>query len=95
MKLIENNPYRILGVYANSPIRDRLANKNKLKAFLKVSKSMSFPLDLPQYLTSVSRTEEIISEAESKLALPNDQLKHAQFWFVNKTPQDNVAFNHL
>lgn len=56
---------------------------------------MSFPLDLPQYLTSVSRTEEIISEAESKLALPNDQLKHAQFWFVNKTPQDNVAFNHL
>lgn len=56
---------------------------------------MSFPLDLPQYLTSVSRTEEIISEAESKLALPNDQLKHAQFWFVNQTPQDSVAFNHL
>ena len=52
MNILQNNPYRILGVYSNSPIKERLANHNRLKAFLKVGKSVSFPLDLHQYLST-------------------------------------------
>ena len=95
MKILQNNPYRLLGVYANSPTKERLANHNRMKAFLKVGKPVSFPLDLPQYLSSINRTEASVADAEAKLTLPQEQILYAQFWFVKTTPLDDVAFNHL
>lgn len=95
MKIIENNPYRQLGVYANSPIKERIANHNRLQAFLKVGRQVDFPLDLPHYLPSIHRTTETIAQADASLALPKEQLKYAQFWFIKATPLDDIAFNHL
>ena len=95
MKFIQNNPYRLLGVFSNSPIKERLANNNKLKAFLKVGKDAIFPLDQIEYLPSLHRTEENIASAEAMITLPKDQIKYAQFWFIKQSPLDVVAFNHL
>lgn len=95
MKIIEENPYRLLGVYSNSPTRERLANLNRMKAFLKVGRTVSFPLDLQQYLSVINRTETSVADAEAKLTLPKEQISYAQFWFVKMTPLDDVAFNHL
>ena len=95
MNILQNNPYRLLGVYSNSPTKERLANHNRMKAFLKVGKPVSFPLDLPQYLSSINRTEVSVTDADAKLTLPKDQILYAQFWFVKMTPLDDVAFNHL
>lgn len=95
MNILQNNPYRLLGVYSNSPTKERLANHNRMKAFLKVGKSVSFPLDLPQYLSDVNRTEAFVANAEAKLTLPKDQILYAQFWFMKATPLDEVAFKHL
>ena len=95
MNILQNNPYRLLGVYSNSPTKERLANHNRMKAFLKVGKSISFPLDIPQYLSSINRTEASVADAEAKLTLPKDQILHAQFWFIKTNPLDEVAFNHL
>ena len=82
MNILRNNPYRLLGVYSNSPTKERLANHNRMKAFLKVGKPVSFPLDLPQYLSAIKRTEASVMAAEAQLTLPKDQLLYAQFWFV-------------
>ena len=95
MNILQNNPYRLLGVYSNSPTKERLANHNRMKVFLKVGKSVSFPLDLSQYLSDVNRTEVSVADAEAKLTLPKDQILYAQFWFVKATPLDEVAFKHL
>ena len=95
MKILQNNPYRLLGVYANSPTKERLANHNRMKAFLKVGKPVSFPLDLSQYLSSINRSEASVADAEAKLTLPKEQILYAQFWFFKTTPLDDVAFNHL
>ena len=95
MNILQNNPYRLLGVYSNSPTKERLANHNRMKAFLKVGKPVSFPLDLPQYLGSIDRTEVSVMDADAKLTLPKDQILYSQFWFVKTTPLDDVAFNHL
>lgn len=95
MKIIQNNPYRLLGVYSNSPLKERLSNNNKLKAFLKVGKEASFPLDCIKLLPHLHRTEESVSSAEAMLTLPADQIKYAQFWFIKQSPLDEVAFNHL
>lgn len=95
MNILRNNPYRLLGVYSNSPTKERLANHNRMKAFLKVGKTVSFPLDLPQYLSAIKRTEASVMDAEAQLTLPKDQLLYAQFWFAKATHLDEVAFNHL
>lgn len=93
--IIENNPFRILGVYANSVKKDMVANKSKATAFLNVNKPVTFPLDLNDLLTPLSRTLAMMSDAEARLSIPCEQLKHTQFWFLKMTPLDDVAFNHL
>ena len=93
--LLSQNPYRILGVYSNSPKKDVLSNLNKMKAFLKVGKAVSFPLDMPQFLPSIERDEAIVSSAQTSIELPMDQIRHSLFWFMKATPLDEIALNHL
>ncbi len=95
MKIIGENPYRLLGVFTNSSTKERVANLTKLKAFLKVGKQISYPLDLPDLLPHLVRTTENIAIAETKLSLPIEQMKYAEFWFVNSSPLDEIAFKHL
>ena len=95
MKQVKQNPYRLLGLYANATTKERLANQSRLQAFLKVGKSVSFPLDLTSYLGEVERSEAVITTASANLTLPQDQIRYAQFWFVRDTPIDTIAFNHL
>lgn len=93
--IILQNPFRILGVYANSPKKDIVANKGKATAFLKVGKQVEYPLDLKNILPPVTRTVESFNEAEAHLAVAKEQIKYAQFWFLKITPLDEIAFNHL
>lgn len=93
--LLTHNPYRVLGVYSNSPKKDVLSNLNKMKAFLKVGKAVSFPLDMPRFLPSIERDEAIVSSSQTSIELPMDQIKHSLFWFMKATPLDDIALNHL
>lgn len=95
MQLIIQNPYRLLGVYADSSVKTRVANQARIKAFLKVGKPISFFVDLPEFLPSVKRDESAITEAINALALPEDRVKYAQFWFVNHSNVDETAFKYL
>lgn len=95
-KIVLQNPYRILGVYANSPKKDIVSNKGKATAFLKVNRPVEFPLDLKGILPTPNRTLDLMNEAEAHLAIAREQIKYAQFWFLQKmTPLDDIAFNHL
>lgn len=80
-KLILQNPYRVLGVYANSPQRDVVSNKGKATAFLNVGRSVEFPLDLKESLPSLERTLEMLDEAEAHFAIAKEKLLYTQFWF--------------
>ncbi len=95
LDIIQNNPYHILGVYANSSMRERLANITRIKAFLKVGKQISFPTDFPYMLPQINRTQESVTEAESQLSLPDRQIYHAQFWLLKITSFDDIALNNL
>lgn len=95
LKAIQNNPFRVLGVYANSPKRDIVSNKGRMSAFLNVGREVTFPLDLQGILPTIQRDADIVANADSELSLPAGQLKHGQFWFVKTTPIDDIAFNHL
>lgn len=95
LRLVAENPFRVLGVYANSPKKEIVANKGKATAFLKVGKSVEYPLDLNGMLPPLNRTIEMFNEAEAHLAIAKEQIQYAQFWFLKMTPLDDVAFNHL
>ena len=95
MNIVNNNPFRILGGFANSPKRDVVANKGKATAFLKVNRPVEYSLDLKGLLPSLSRTLDMMNDAEAHLAIAKEQIKYAQFWFMKATPIDDIAFNHL
>lgn len=94
-KIILENPFRILGVYANSPKKDIVSNKAKATAFLKVNKTVEYPLDLKGLMPVPNRTLDVMNEAEAHLAIAKEQIKYVQFWFLKITPIDDIAFNHL
>ena len=95
LNLIKNNPFRILGVYANATLKEVTANQTKMRAYLKVGRAVEFPTDLQPQLGTVERTSEIIEKTITQINLPQDKLLYALFWFANTTPIDKVAFSNL
>ena len=95
LKIVQNNPYRFLGVCSNAPTAERLANSRKLNAFLKVNKEVSFPLDLTHLLPSLERTIDGMNAANNSINLPKDQLKFALFWFISSSAIDKMALEYL
>ena len=95
MNILRNNPYRLLGIYANASARDQLASVNKLKAFLKVGKQTALPLELSGFFPVAEKTVDGIEDAAAKLSLPQSKLHFAQFWFLKIDQFDEIAFKHL
>lgn len=96
LKAITNNPYRVLGVLSNSPLKDRVGNQNRLAAFAKVGKDVSFQNDFASIIPEKPiRTSESISSANVALNLDKNQLKHALVWFINGSPIDDIALKHI
>lgn len=96
LKSISNNPYRVLGVLSNSPLKDRVGNQNRLLAFAKVGKEVSFPNDFVSVITEKPlRSAENVTAANTALNLDKDQLKNALFWFIANSPIDEIAIKHL
>ncbi len=95
MDIIRGNPYRFLGIYSNSPTKERVANSNRLKAFLKVGKTVDFLSDLSNLIPAPTRTIEELEQVGNSINLPKDQLKHALFWFINDSSIDAIALEYL
>ncbi len=94
MKSIQNNPYRIAGILANSSEKDILKQKSKIKRFSEVGKEISSEYDFP-FLTSVHRNNVIIDKAFSDIEQNQNKVIHSLFWFTNLNPIDNTAIQHL
>lgn len=91
LKIISDNPFRILGVWSNSPLRDIVSNRNRINAFSKVGKQCDFPTDLSNLCGAVERTPESLQQADSALTIDADKLKYAQFWLMKGSPVDEQA----
>lgn len=95
MDIIEQNPYRVLGVLSNSSKKEIVANFGKIKAFSKTGKTVSFENDFSTILKPVIRTEESSAKAYNDITLPKDKLSAGLFWFIQSTQFDEIAMNHL
>ena len=95
MKLIEQNPFRILGITVNASAKDLAANIGK-KRLLDIGREVTFPLDFPTLFGSIPRTSSMMDDANTAINLPQDKIKNALFWFAQPSdPIGKLAYDHL
>jgi hypothetical protein len=93
MDIIQNNPYRILGLLVGTTTREQTKQINRLKKFIEAEQEpqddFSFPI-----LGNLHRTLNSVEDAASKLNLDSDKMNAALFWFWNGNPiTDEAAFS--
>lgn len=95
MKLIDQNPFRVLGIPINANAKDLAGNFSK-KRLLDIGKDVAFPIDQIPLSSPVVRTADGMSKAYTAINLPKDKVRFALFWFAQ--PQDTqgkLAYDHL
>ena len=100
MNLITYNPYRIIGVFANDPLRMRTANIGKISAYSKIGKSIYFGVDAERILGPVSRSNDDLISANAKLTRKEDESLYSFFWFHTNSLTDidviaNLSFTNV
>lgn len=95
LDIIKNNPFRILGVFSNTSKKEIIAQKGKISAFVRIGKSIPLDTDFHSVLQPLSRTADMLSEAEGKLTLPNDIVKYSLFWFICHSSLDNTCITQV
>ncbi|MFW5700856.1 MAG: CFI-box-CTERM domain-containing protein [Cyclobacteriaceae bacterium] len=94
MKIIKQNPFRVLGLLGNSTERELQKQIGIIKRYAEIGKSKSFDFDL-QIIGNLSRTSEDIQLAASSIEQAPKKLHYSLFWFIKNSSLDEVALNHL
>lgn len=94
MASINQNPYRVLDLFANSSEREILREVRRITSFIDIGREIqdknSFPL-----IGKMDRTLEIVESSRAAIEQPAEKIIHALFWFVNITEWDESAFEAL
>ena len=94
MQNITNNPYRIVGILANSSEKELQKQKSKITKFASIGKQVDTDFDFP-FFGSVDRSESSINKAFSDIEQNQDKISHSLFWFLNTNKFDEIAIKHL
>jgi len=95
MKLIENNPFRILGVKANATPSEIRQQGNLISQYLKIGQSAKLDFDITPPLSPLERTSQLIELQGSRIHSTEDKILHSLFWFVQDSGVDKIALSHL
>ena len=94
MKLIQDNPYRIAGILANSSAKELQKQKSKITKYASIGKQVDAELDFP-FFSSVDRSESSIIKAFSGIEQNQDKVNYSLFWFLKANTFDETAINYL
>lgn len=94
MKLIQDNPYRIAGILANSSEKELQKQKSKITKYASIGKQVESELDFP-FFGNVDRSESSITKAFSGIEQNQDKVSHSLFWFLKANTFDETAINYL
>jgi hypothetical protein len=98
MKLVEKNPYRILGLLVGAKAAQFNRHRNRIPSYIDAGAEL--PVEFSEFsfesIGLINRTADIISEATAKLNLDGDKMIAALFWFYNgNSITDEPAFDSL
>ena len=94
MKLIQDNPYRIAGILANSSERELQKQKSKITRYASIGKQVDSEFDF-SFLGKVDRSENSINKAFSGIEQNQDKVGHSLFWFLKANSFDETAIKYL
>jgi hypothetical protein len=95
MKLITENPYRIVGLLVGSTAREQERQVKRLRQFVEAEQEPQDDFSFPT-LGKLNRTIENIEDSASKLNLDVDKIEAALFWFYKGNPiTDEPAFDAI
>ena len=95
-ELIQQNPYRVMGVSANAPLVLISTQNSWMKAYAAIGKAVYCPHDMtPVFGDSPSRKTGDLAAALAALSTPMSRLTNGMFWFMNLTETDPEAFTIL
>lgn len=92
MDAVLKNPFRILGLPANSSERDIQKQLSIIKRYTEVNQNKNFDFDFI-YLGAITRSSDLIKEAQSKIEQAVQKIYHSIYWFTNLHQVDEIAFN--
>lgn len=94
MKFIQDNPYRIAGILANSSEKELQKQKSKITKYASIGKQVDSEFDF-SFLGTVDRSENSINKAFSGIEQNQDKVVHSLFWFLKANSFDDTAINYL
>ena len=94
LSLIQNNPYRILGIPITSTERELQKQITKSNRFTEVGKTITCDTDY-LFLGDFERNSNSITKAAKTIEQPLDKLLYSSFWFLNSNHIDNLAMESL
>jgi hypothetical protein len=95
MHIIQNNPYRTVGLLVGATAREQERQIRRLKQFIEADQNPQDDFSFPS-LGNFQRTLDKVEEAASKLNLDSDKMNAALFWFYNGNPiTDEPAFDAI
>jgi len=94
MKIILENPYRIVGLLAGASAREQDRQIRRLKQFVEAEQDIQDDFSFP-WLGRFNRGVEDVTAASSRLNLGSDKLHAALFWFYNGSNVDEPAFEAI
>ena len=95
MEIVENNPFRILGILSNSSAKETKESEIFILRYLDIGKSANLKFDITPPLNNLERTSEIVKNAKRRIHDDFDKLSHSIFWFVNGSLIDKIALDKL
>lgn len=93
MELIENNPFRVLGLPVTASVREIEKRASELETYAAMGKPKAYDTDFK--LSPVLRTSENVIESRKKLQLAEDKFRTSLFWFWSSNSVDELAFDLL
>ena len=95
MNLIQNNPYRIIGLLAGASAKEKDKQSKRLLQYLDAEQEPENDFSFST-LDGLTRTTTIVKESVTALSLNIDKIKYALFWFYNGNPiTDEPAFDAI
>ena len=95
MEIVENNPFRVLGIISNSSAKETRESETFILRYLDIGKSANLKFDITPPLNNLERTSEIVKNAKRRIHDDFDKLSHSIFWFVNGSLIDKIALDKL
>lgn len=95
MNIIEDNPFRILGILSNASAKDIKESETFIVRYLDIGKSADLKFDITPPLNQIDRTSESVENAKRRIHTSLDKLLYSMFWFVDGSLADKIALDKL